>query len=243
MQLYEKELGYEYGYISGNTTRRKEFATEVNLALDEYLDIGFKNSGTWQLDDTNHDDSFPIIKTDLIANQRIYTFLEDDKGNLILDIHRVMVAHPDGTFHEITPVDQQTRNSANYDTNTLIDEQNMTGVPTRYDKTTNGIFLDLIPNYNMRLVEEGQRGLKVIINREGSYFTEADTTKKPGVPGLHHKYFFLRPALNDARRRGLPTHDRLLFEVSKLEQAIKEYFGKRERDIIRRLTPNREQTR
>lgn len=231
VQLYSKELGFNRTDISGNTDKLKEFTADCNLAHDELLARGFKKGGTWQLDDSNHTD-YPFITTNLVSGQRDYTFTTDESGNLILDIMRVMVADSSGLFREIYPVDQQTSNSNQVNTDTLINGQNSTGTPTRYDKTGNGIFLDLIPNYSYT------NGLKVFINREGSYFAYTDTTKKPGVPGNLHAWYFIKPAYDYARRNGLAVYNRLALEVQKLELEIDKTFGMREKDVKRRLLAN-----
>ena len=236
IQNIEKECGFDYGEISGNTELMQEFTNSINTAHDDLLDIGFKNSGTWQLDDSNHTD-YPFIHTSLVSGQRDYTFLNDENGNLILDIERVMVADSTGTYREIHPVDIQTKNSNQSDTSSLIDGQNLTGVPTRYDKTANGILLDLIPNYDL------SRGLKVFINREGSYFTTSDTVKKPGVPGLLHEWYFIKPSYVYARRNDLKSFNKLALEVQKFEQRIISTFNLRQKDVIKRLQANVENTK
>lgn len=239
VQIYEKECGFEYGDISGDTDKLKEFAADCNLALDDLFTIGFKASGTWQLDDSNFDNpsGYPIIKADLVSGRRDYLFLADGGGNLILDIYRVLIADSTGRYREILPVDQQTLNNSQSDTNTFIDGQNSTGIPTRYDKTANSIFLDLIPNYNYT------DGLKIFINREPSYFTSDDTTKKAGISGNLHRYLALKPAMDYARRKTLASHDRIAGEVQKFEQIIiPETFDRRQKDVKRRMIANVERT-
>jgi len=234
VQMYERECGFEIGDVSGNTARLKNLTADVNLALDDFIQLALSSSGTWQFDDSNHGD-YPIITTNLVSGQRDYTFTTDEGGNLILDIYKVLIAQPDGTYVEIQPVDSQSQK----DTETLTDGQNETGTPTRYDKTANGIFLDLIPSYNYT------NGLKVYINREGNYFTYTDTTKKPGVPGLFHKYFYLKPALDYARRNGRSNYAQLQKEVMDMEGderlnitgTIVDYFASRTKDETPRLTP------
>lgn len=239
VQIYEREIGVKYGDVSGNTIALKALTADVNLALDDFIKIALTASGTWQFDDSNFTD-YPEIKTNLVSGQRDYSFLLDGSSNLILDIFRVMVADTSGIFHEISPVDSETPNSKNdVNTDSFIDGRNQTGVPTRYNKKANGIFLDLIPNYNSIL------GLKLEINREGSYFAYTDTIKKPGVPGLLHKYFALKPALDYARRKSLANYNQIAAEVLKLEGDenrgivgdIARHFGRRERDVNKRMTP------
>lgn len=225
VQIYEKEIGADYGFISGNPSRLKSFAADANLAFDEFLGLAFRADGTWQFDDSNHTD-FPIITTNLVADQRDYTFTTDEQGNLVLEIDKVLIADSSGTFHEVKPVDAQSES----DTDGFWNGNNTTGSPTAYDKTANGIFLDPIPNYNYT------NGLKVYINREASYFTHTDTTKKPGVPGIFHRYFVIRPAYDQARRNNLPTLGSLSVELARLEDGIREHFAFRNADKRKRLT-------
>lgn len=207
-----------------------EKTADINLALDCAIDIMLKNSGTWQFDDNNHGD-YPIITTNLVAGQRDYSFLTDGSGNLILDIYKVMVADEQGTFHEITPRDVQSE----INTESFYDGTNAQGVPDQYDKTANGIFLDAIPRYN------STGGLKIYINREGSYFTTADTTKKPGIPGLYHEYLALRPSYQYAYRNSLANIQALQIEMLGMEKKMKDNAGQRERDkdkvFAQRITP------
>jgi hypothetical protein len=237
MQLIEKNCGFSDGDITGNATRLAQFTGDVNLAVDELLGFMFPLGGTWQLDDSNHTD-YPFIETDLISGQRDYSFTTDGSGNVVLDIYKVMVKNPEGVYHEITPQDQQSDGASSF-----YDGSNTTGTPTRYDKTGNGIFLDFIPNYNWRTTEEGEKGLKVFINREASKFSASDTTKKLGFAHLFHEYLALAPSYRYGYRNSLATTKSLDYELQKMTKAIKDYFGTREKDVRRRLKANVENTR
>ena len=114
----------------------------------------------------------------------------------------------------IEPFDVQS----DKDDSTLLTEDTTTGIPVKYDKTANGIFLSPPPSYTIA------KGLKVYINREANYFAYTDTTKKPGVPGLHHRYFAIKPAFAYARRNSLSNVNSLQNEVATLERSIEEYF-------------------
>ena len=200
---------------------------DINLALDEVWATIFKAGGTWQYDDSAHTD-YPIITTDLVLGQRDYAFVTDEQGNLVLDIYKVLVAQPDGTYKDITPVDVQSEK----DTAGFYDGLDTQGTPTKYDKTANAIFLDSIPNYSIT------DGIKVYINREGSYFTTSDTTKKAGFAGLFHEYLALRPSYQYAYRNSLKNANNLLNEMNKMYNAIKAYYGRRERDTRKSMRPN-----
>lgn len=221
IQIIERNCKFVDGWISGNTTRLKEFTSEINLALDYIWSCIFRAGGTWQFDDSNHTD-YPIITTNLVSGQRDYSFTSDENGNIILDIYKVIVAQPDGKFLVIKPVDVQSEDESGF-----YDGNNTTGIPTKYDKTANGIFLDAIPNYTIT------DGIKIYINREGSYFSSSDTTKKAGFAGIYHELLSLIPSFKHAPKTEL---DRIEGRMIKMEQDLKEAYGKRERDIRRAFT-------
>ncbi len=231
VQLYEDELGYQPGDISGNTVKLKRFTARVNRALDTYFDIAVSASGRWQLDDRNHTDH-AIIKTDLVSGQRDYSFNNDGSGNLVLDIYKVMVKDENGIYHEILPEDQQSDGSESF-----YSGQDNTGVPSRYDKSGNSFFLDFIPSYN------SEDGLKVYINRSSSYYVYTDTTKTVGYP-YHQEYFFLKPAYEEARKLDLKEKNGLENEILKLEGnpltgqvgLIAMAYGRRSKDETLRVT-------
>lgn len=203
---------------------------DVNLGIDNLMLMLFGEGagGSWQLDDTNHT-KYPIITTDLVANQRDYPFNTDEQGNIILDIYRVMVKNSStGLYVDLTPVDQQSSSNIA----SFLDGQNLTGVPNRYDKTGNAIFLDPIPSY------DSTNGLKVWINREASYFTSSDTTKKWGFTGLYHEYLVLYPSYQYARAKNLANREVIKRDLIELEEKIRKHAGTRERDVVRRIIPN-----
>ncbi len=228
IQEIESELGLDDGTITNNTTLFKKITASINLALDDYTAIAIESSGTWQFDDSNHED-YPIIRANINSGQRDYAFTTDENLNLILDIYKVLIL-PSATstiYQEAFPIDELEQP---YD---ILTENTATGSPDRYGKLANGVFLDPMPGYN------ATSGIKVVINREGSYFTTSDTTKMPGVPGIHHKYFVLKPALDYARRNSLASFNRLHDEVVSYEGdeekgiigSIAKYFGQREKDV------------
>lgn len=231
LQSIERKLGFNPGDISDSTAKKLDFTAEINTDIDYTISLILQCGGLWQLDDTNHTD-YPMISTNLLSGRRDYTFLTDGSNNLVLDIYRVMVADSSGYFREIKSVDQQTLTNNNSDTNTLIDGQNSTGTPTRYDKTANGLFLDLIPNYSYA------NGLKVFINREFSYFTSSDTTKMPGFAGLFHEFLPLRTSWRYAVDKSLPSAKSLGEQVQLMERDIKAYYGSRDKDTPKRMVAN-----
>lgn len=199
---------------------------DVNLAIDRVLSLIFEVGGTWQFDDSNHTD-YPIITTNIVSGQRDYSFTSDGNNNLILEVYRVLVADSSGNFFDVNPVDV----SSGYAPAGFTDGSNTGGLPNTYDKLGNGIFLDPIPNYNRT------GGLKVYINREASYFTTSDTTKKPGFAGIFHEYCALLPAYKYARDNSMAIANSLKNDVAEMENAIRDYYKSREKDVRKQFIP------
>lgn len=252
VQEYEKECGFNYGDVSGDSDLLKEFTSQTNIALDDFTELAIKSTGTWQWDDSSQYETdgtterdYPIIKRNIVSGIRDYPFIDDENGNLILDIYKVMVADPSGVYREMKMVDQMRPNSSLNPVTSFVDGQNTTGTPSKVDLTANGIILDLVPNYNYT------NGIKLFINREGSYFNTTDTTKKAGIPGIFHKYLYLKPALNYARRNDLKNFSKIEAAVIELEGSerlgitgkIQSYFSMRPKYEPRRMSPNVESNR
>lgn len=229
VQVYEEECGLQLGTVANDATKLKKFTAQANIAFDDFLEIAFQAAGTWNWDDSNHED-YPVITTNLIQGQRTYAFLTDENGNIILDVYKVFVKDSNGVKHEIRARDIQSQR----DTTQFTDGQNLTGQATEYDKTANGIILNLIPTATIA------DGLEVWINREPSYFTYQDTTKKPGVPGNLHRWFAVKPAYVYARQKRLAVKKDLEQEVIELEALIRTTFGARARDERKRLVSGRD---
>lgn len=193
---------------------------DINVALDDAIDIAIRSCGIGQYDDTNHTD-YPFIITDLNSGQRDYTYTQDGSANLVLDIYRVMIMNSTGVYQEIPQVDMQSERW----TESFYDGQNITGQPTKYDRTGNGIIFDVIPNYSQT------GGVKMFINREGSYFTVSDTTKKAGIDGRLHEYLVVSPACKHAERNSLDNHDSLYNRKVLLEKKISEVYSKKDRGV------------
>ena len=111
VQRIERELGMNYGDITGDPTVFSGFVSDVNIALDKVLAIIFEVGGTWQFDDNNYTD-LPVMTTSLNENQRDYSFVSDEHSYLVLDLFKVMVADSSGNYREIFPVDAARRGGA-----------------------------------------------------------------------------------------------------------------------------------
>lgn len=233
LQRIEAKLGFPDGYITGDTTRLAQFTGMVNLGLDKVFHVIFGADGRWQFDDSNHT-KYPILTGNIVSGQRDYSFTADSDSNVVLDIHRVFYRKStDDPYYELTPVDVQT--DAEYKISSFTDGLNIEAHPSKYDKTSTGIFLETLPPDNVT------NGLKVYVNREGSYFATSDTTKSPGFAGSYHDYLALFVCYDYALANNLANRDVFKRDMLEMEEQIREFYGRRDRHqrkvFSARITP------
>lgn len=221
IQGIETNCGFNDGDITGNPTRFLKFTAAVNLAHDFVLAFIFKAAGwKWQADDINHT-GFPSATINIVSGTREYAFTTDAEGSLILDIYKVLIKDSaTGKYIELEPVDMQSDEyMAEFN-----DGQTRSGIPSKYDKTGNRITFNITPDYN------ATAGIKLLVNREGTYFTVADTTKMPGIAGSFHEWYILKPSYDYARTKGLQNVARLEKDANAMQASIEAYYGAREKD-------------
>ena len=173
------------GGISGDSVQLAEFTRLINNAgYDEVLPIVLSNDAKWQWDDPNHTDH-PIATTDIVLGQPDYSFVADEHENSILEIDELFAKDPTGVWHKLHAVDSKTDSHTE-----RIFAQNTTniGTPKRYDKLGTAIWLDPVPNYEMT------GGIRAVFKRSPVYFTDADTTKTPGIPQPFHRLLAMIPS-------------------------------------------------
>lgn len=227
IQRIERKLGYSYGTITDDTDLFYDITSRVNESTVTAYMKAMAVSGRWQVDDTKHT-NYSIIKTNLVANQRDYPFVQDGTGNIILSISKVLVSDSLGNFTEIFPVDIRTNNLRSY-----WDGQDVTGIPNTYDKIGNSLFLDPIPNYNYT------EGLKMYIDREAKVFTVSNTVETTGLPSIFDKYIISDVCANYGIDNTFSQSfiNSTLAERERIINTIEEYVDKREKDVDNRFVP------
>jgi len=204
---------------------------DVNNALNQYFILANSVGGNFRpVDDTNQVD-YPIMKADVTINKQDYLIYLDATNNQVLEIYKVRLLLPDGvTWVTLKQIDQDTIDDD--DLQTVV-----SGIPSEYYVNSNGIFLVQKPNYNMT------EGVEVWFNRTPTYFTVSDTTKKAGIPWVHHEYLALRPSYFYCLQKGLPQavdfRLRLFGNDGRggMEEDIKKYYRDRNKDFQSVLSP------
>ena len=203
----------------------------VNNYLDTVTGYAIGADRSFQWDDSNHT-KLPIGTTDLTASQSDYSFLTDEQGNSIINLIRIDILDPDGSYRELELVDQKNIDKA------LDEYQSVDGLPTQYDKIADNI-IRLYPTPATSVTA----GLKFYFQRSASYFAATDTTKEPGVSPLLHRGFVINASYDGALSLGLENQNALFTEVAKEEGKMKKYFETRNTDMDRRMKPFQQSNR
>jgi hypothetical protein len=208
-----------------------KIVNSVNNYLDTITGYAISADRNFQWDDTNHT-KLPIGTTNLTASQSDYSFLTDEQGNNILNLTRIDILDPDGSYRQLEMIDQSNIKGA-------LDAYSSTdGLPTQYDKIADNI-IRLYPTPATSVTA----GLKFYFQRTPSYFTASDTTKEPGVAPLLHRGFVIAAAYDGALALGLENLPRMENEQVKEEMKMKKYFEARNTDMNRRMTPFKQDNR
>lgn len=232
IQHLERELGFNDGDISGNATRLAYFTSDVNLSIDDVTSIQNEVAQSINPDDTNHA-GYPIVTANAVAGQQDYSFVDDSEGNLITDVvaakYRKSTSDP---YVSLKWVDQTNRSEYQD-----LFGNGATGTPQMIDRTANGLFLWPTPDVSVA------GGIQIYVNREGSYFTVAATTLKPGYIPSFHYYSVLHPAEKYARIHGLSVHKDLLDAKMLMRSQIKAHYTRQANRERTGMRPNIEKTR
>lgn len=201
---------------------------DVNFALANFLILANQFAGKNQpVDDTNQTD-FPVVYANIVSGQQDISITLDANGNQILDYYKFRIEYPDGSWHTLEQVDIMDNDDSFLNDTT-------TGLPTKYELTAGGIFLNVIPNYSLT------GGLEVYVSRGASYFVSTDTTKVAGIPEIFQEYLVLRPAYFYCLEKG--KSEALAYGValygrdgqSGMEGMIKKYYSNRNRGQKRNM--------
>ena len=201
----------------------KHKTRNVNRAYDRVVSLILQADSRWEWEDTNKTD-LPIATTDLVAGQRDYgidiTFLR---------ITKLLVKDRAGNWQILIPVDENDPEGRD------IIEEEEEGVPQKYIKKANSIFLDPKPNYS------STAGLKIHFQRNADYFTSDDTSKKPGFAEPFHRLLSLYAAYDWCLANNLAGRIAILAnEIAKMEAALIEFYSSRARDEKPRIRLRKE---
>ena len=113
----------------------------------------------------------------------------------------------------------------------MTEYKSTAGIPVEYDVLAQSVFLYPKPNYSLAAA------LKIYYQRDVSHFVSTDTTKVPGFAAPFHSILSFGAALDYAIANNLTSRISLFREeIAKLEMAIINFYGNRDKDSKLRMT-------
>lgn len=199
---------------------------EINNAYEEVVGWILGADGRWQFDDTNFT-SFPEATTTLVANQKDYSF---DVTHL--EVIRVQVKDSSGNWYTLDPIDRQDYHEP---LETLFAQA---GLPTMYDKDGSSVVLYPAPATGSVTLTAG---LKVFFKRTASIFTSAEVTtgtKVPGFASTFHEILSYMSAITYCNVYKPERVPMLMNKVDSLKRDLIKFYGRREQDRRKLLSPS-----
>ena len=204
-----------------------KIVNSANNYLDTITGYAVGADRNFQWDDTNHT-KLPIGTTDLTATQSDYSFLTDEQGNSILNLTRIDILDPDGSYRELELIDQKNIKGA------LDAYKSVNGLPTQYDKIADNI----VRLYSTPATTVAD-GLKFYFQRSASYFAATDTTKEPGIAEVFHRYLSLGAAFDYTLKNTVSNRNDIKEELDKLDEEISEFYRARAKEFSPKISMKR----
>ena len=191
---------------------------EINKAYHTAVVWIQSSDGTWQYDDANNT-TLPIATTAIVSGQRDYS-LDDAQ----VEVDRLEIQDSNGEWHKLEAIDYST-------VDTALDEYKATnGAPTHYDKTGRSLLLYPTPDYSRAAA------MKIYFKRHANIFQTTDNTKEAGFADAFHGVLSSQAALWYAKKYKKDMVPELVAEIAQYKADIMKFYGRRNRDIRKRLT-------
>jgi len=199
----------------------KQKTRSINRYYDRVVSLILQADGRFEYDDNNQTD-LPIGTTALVANQQDYSI----SGATFLKILRVEVKDSNGNWTQLKQISLQDKKGT-----AMTEYKKTAGTPKEYDLLGQSTFLYPKPNYSLAAA------LKIYYQRDVSHFVSTDTTKVPGFAAPFHSILSFGAALDYAIANNLTSRISLFREeIAKLEMAIINFYGNRDKDSKLRMT-------
>lgn len=190
----------------------------LNAALDDYVLLAVKEASGWSVEDSGETD-LPIATRNLTSGQADYEFPTE---SLVTEKLEILLS--DGvTWKELTPAEQLDPNAGS-------------GIPTEYKKVGNSFILSPTPNYTV------SSGIKNHYRRAFNYSTLSGSTfspTSPGIPSVFHMWLARKAALPYLIENKIDTKNDIAALIQEGNDFIISYFGRRPKDVQRRMAAAR----
>lgn len=222
IQEVERYINMGSTWISGDTTRLKEFTSYANKIGHKIWHWIFLAQGLWRYDDSNATD-LPEGTTALVSSQRTYALPSDS-----LTVRRVEIKDSAGNWDRISQLVEDDIEGA------ISEYQEDNGTPQHYRLVGNTIELFPAPSYSQAA------SLRVYFDRSCVDFAYDDTTQTPGFASPYHEAVPVGMAIEWLKIKN-PTSQTLQFlreEWARFEKEITDFYSMRNKDVKTVLKPS-----
>lgn len=221
IQEIEKNTGLGLTTISSDTTKLKQFTSDVNIEQRVLWHDVFLVQGTWLFDDGQNTD-LPQATTNVTSGTAKYALPSD-----ALTVDRVALKDENGEWHTIAPY-------STFNTDEAVAELNTeSGRPAYYRLIGDTIELHPNPNYS------STGGLKVYFLRDTVDFASTATTATPGIATPFHYLIPLGVSIKwyKINQPSSGTLPQFLQDYIMGREAMKDFYANRFRgDAPKRIT-------
>lgn len=207
----------EIDLICGSNTTSYPLADKnrrLNSALDDFVLMAVKEASGWSIEDTGETD-LPVATRNLTSGTQDYAFPTE-----LLVLEKLECLSSDGsTWIELKPTEQLDVNVPN-------------GIPAEYKKVGNSFLLSPTPSYSV------SSGLKAHYRRAFNYSTLSGSTftpTSPGIPSVFHTWLAQKASLPYLIENSIDSRGDIANQILQGNDLIVAYFGKRPKDVKRRM--------
>lgn len=169
--------------------------------------------------DDSNDTDYPVMTTNLVANQQDYPLKAGT-----LSVKRAEITYDGTNWYKLSPFDVGETDLAT--NSTSITNNFQTNQPF-YDIEANSVFLYPVPTQNVT------NGLKMWVNRNVTPFVTADLTggtKTPGFDRNFHMILAKGVAYDYALKQGNENRNQLKQDIAELMAGLRSHYGKKQDD-------------
>ena len=224
IQAIEEMTDLGSTYISSDTDRLREFTNRVNRVSNKIWHIIHTSTGNWSYDDGGYTD-LPTATTDLVSGQSNYALPSD-----ALTVKRIELKDKNDNWIRLNPIIEKNIPGA------IEEFHDVDGDPVYYSLKNGVITLYPATNYNQ------SNSLKVYYERASVEFEYDDTTATPGFASPYHDMLPIGASIEwyKVKQPQSPTLPILLQDYARLEMTLKEFYGRRFKDYVPRISRKQE---
>lgn len=215
IQEVERYINMGATWISGDSTRLKEFTSYANKVGHKIWHWIFLAQGLWRYEDSNQTD-LPEGTTALVDGTATYALPSDG-----LTVRRIEIKDGAGNWDRIAQLIEDDIEGA------ISEYFEDDGTPQYYRLVGNTIELFPAPDYSQAA------SLKVYFDRDSVDFAYDDTTQTPGFASVYHEAVPVGMAIEWLKIKN-PTSNTLQFlreEWARFEKEITDFYSLRNKDV------------